>query len=117
MILSLYFLVQAFEAAYYNRKYSEALQANYLKTYTKYDVDFKKFVKKYTKNKDIKLPEPELFNTYKSKIAYGIAYLYMVGGLCIAVKVKLGNLLLIPVHIIVSTLMHNPYLAERDTEF
>jgi len=77
----------------------------------------KKFIKRNSRFKSLGLPEPELLNTYKSKIAYGIAYFYMVGGLCVAVKVKLANVILIPVHIAVSILMHNPYLAERDAEF
>ncbi|CDW81201.1 UNKNOWN [Stylonychia lemnae] len=115
-ILSLWFLVQAFEAAYYNGKHANNLSAQYLKTHTKYQAQMRKLTKKYTKY-EIKMPEPEIITNYKNKISYGVAYFYLVGGLCLAFQVKFANVLLIPIHLMVSVLQHNPELAERDAEY
>ena len=65
----------------------------------------------------MKLVDPELFAQYKQKISYGVSYLYILGALGVIFAFKQFLYVLIPVHILLSAILDNPYVMERPADF
>eukprot|EP00347_Sterkiella_histriomuscorum_P014382 403361080 len=112
ILLSFWFLVYAYQSFQNNKDFSNNLSTQYNKLYSLGNLH----VKKWSRG-NVKLLDPETFALYKQKIAYGITYSYVLCSLGVIFCYKKFLFALIPLHILLSAFLDNPYAEERPSDF